>query len=112
MIIVSDQQMEAFEAEHAAGFPRRFHEWWQTHIAPDKPAGTTERLVFAHRDEFQLVGVREEEDQFLFLYARALMPEMGDMAYLATMDAVFLRAPVSERIAAIADIARKGGQHR
>ncbi len=111
MIIVSDQQMEAFEAAYAAGFPRRFHEWWCAHIAPATPAQTTERLVFAYSDEFQMVGVREEEDQFLFLYARALMPDMGDMAYLAAMDAVFLRAPLAQRIAAIADIAKRGGQH-
>ncbi len=110
MIIVSDQQMEAFEAAYAAGFPRRFHEWWCTHIAPGAPAQATERLVFAHSDEFQMVGVREEEDQFLFLYARALMPEMGDMAYLATMDAIFLREPLERRIAAIADVAKRGGQ--
>lgn len=103
--------MEAFEAAYAAGFPRRFHQWWCAHIASGAPTQVTERLVFAHGDEFQIVGVREEEDRFLFLYARALMPDMGDMAYLATMDAIFLREPVERRIAGIATIAKGDGQH-
>lgn len=111
MLIISEQTLTGFDEEHAAALPHRLHLWWREHIDAAAEPQVTERLVFAHRGEFQLVGVREEEDQFLFLYARALMPEMGDHDYLETMDAIFTRVPLAERIAMIAAIARKYG-HR
>ena len=107
MHIVSDQLMDAYEEKHASGFPKRFHEWWQAMVDPKADANYTERLVFAHRDEFGTVGVDEDEEQFMFLYARALMPEMGDRDYLETMDVIFAPQPEIERMKALKAIAAK-----
>ena len=108
---VSDELMGAFEADQASAFPRRFHEWWQSRIDRSADAQITEKLIFAHRDEFELAGVETDEEQFLFLYARALMPELGDRDYLETMDAIFDRKPESDRMKMLAAIAEKFG-HR
>lgn len=111
MHVVSDNLMDAYEADHAAGFPARFHAWWTQAVDPEADKAVTERLVFAHREEFQLVGVNDEPDQFLFLYARALMPEMGDQDYLETMDAIMLKASQTDRMKLLVQIAEKFG-HR
>lgn len=71
----------------------------------------TERLVFAHRDEFDLVGVEEDEDRFLFLFARALMPEMADAEYLASMNTIVERVPVETRMERLRAIAKEYGHH-
>ncbi|MEP0191797.1 MAG: hypothetical protein ABJP70_06120 [Erythrobacter sp.] len=111
MHVVSDQLMDAYEADNAAGFPARFHAWWKQAISSDADKAVTERLVFAHRDEFEVAGVQEDEEQFLFLYARALMPELGDLDYLETMDAIFAPVEEPDRLKLLNDIARKYG-HR
>lgn len=111
MLNVSEGLISSLETRLAATFPARFHRWWNNHVSRDAPTEVTERLIFAHRDEFQLAGVREEEDQFLFLYARALMPDMGDADYLQSMDAIMTRAPLAHRMERLQAIAREFG-HR
>ncbi|RIV85692.1 hypothetical protein [Aurantiacibacter zhengii] len=111
MLNVSEGLMSGMEDRLGATFPARFHRWWNVHVSRDTPAEVTERLIFAHRDEFQMAGVREEEDRFLFLYARALMPEMGDADYLQTMDAIMTRAPLPQRMEQLRRIASEFG-HR
>lgn len=111
MQVVSGKLMDSFAAEQDRAFPHRFHRWWLETVDADADQHQTERLVFAHRDEFDVVGVEEDEERFLFLYARAIMPEMGDREYLEAMDAIFARKAQSERLADLAGIARKYG-HR
>lgn len=111
MHVVSDQLMDSYEADHAAGFPKRFHAWWRETVDPDADTNLTERLIFAHKEEFELVGAEDQQDRFLFLYARALMPDLGDRDYLETMDAIFARVPEVEKMKMLKDIAVKYG-HR
>ncbi|MEM8725161.1 MAG: hypothetical protein AAGE86_06540 [Pseudomonadota bacterium] len=101
--------MAAHEAAHDQRFPARFHAWCCAHIAPNTDRETTERLITEHEEEFEFVGVHEEEDQFAFLYARALMPEMGDEEYLETMDTIMAPAPLAARLERLRAIAEEFG---
>lgn len=111
MIVISQGMVETFEASLKAGFSRRLHAWWCQNVDPHVVGEKTERLLFIHKVEFDLVGVADEEDCFLFLYARELMPKMGDHDYLETMDAIFSRRVLKERVAEIAAIAQRFVHH-
>lgn len=111
MHVVSSNEMEAHEADQARAFPLRFQQWWQDRVSPRIERQFCQELVMRHQEEFQLAGVEEDEEKFLFLYARALMPEMGDAEYLETMDMIFALLPEAEKIRGLGEIARRFG-HR
>ncbi|MEO0463335.1 MAG: hypothetical protein AAF127_09400 [Pseudomonadota bacterium] len=111
MITFSDDQMQAMERAHQAAFPKRFHAWWREHISPKAKTTDTEKLIVAYRDEFDLVGVDEEEHKFLFLYARGLMPQMGDTQYLHSMDAILRDVSVGMRTKRLRAIAKEMSSH-
>jgi hypothetical protein len=108
MLVISEQQMAAMEADHTRRKPARMAAWWDVHadLLGTRDIFSCRRLLESLADEIAFAGLENETQQFLFCAARVRMPDMGDQQYLLTMDAIVGPGDDREKLLAFDGIAR------
>jgi hypothetical protein len=108
MLVISEQQMAAMEADHARRKPTRMAAWWDGHadLLGTRDVFSCGRLLNMLADEMTFAGLDEEVQQFLFCAARVRMPEMGDQQYLLVTDVIVGDGGDRDKLLAFDRIAR------
>lgn len=111
MLNLSETTLAAMEAQAAADEASRLARWWQHHAAVLGIRGKDDcqLLLLNFAEEFAQTGLRDERQKFAFIAARQLMPDMGDMQFLAVMDVLVTDIDDAARLRAITQIAQTIG---
>lgn len=111
MLTISETTIAGMSAAYGVDEASRMARWWQAHagLIGIRGAADCQLLLQRFGAEFAATGLREERQLWGFIVARQIMPDMGDMQYLAVMDVLVTDVDDAARLQAIVRIAQTVG---
>lgn len=108
MLIISETTIAGISAAYGVDDASRFARWWQGHggLIGIRGAADCQLLLQQFGAEFAATGLREDRQMYAFIVARQMMPDMGDMQYLAVMDVLVSPVDDAARLRAIVQISQ------